>query len=95
MAYKIIDSCNNCRACEPECPNEAISEGADIYEINPDKCTECVTFNDAPACAAICPVDACIVDDARIESEPQLIEKVKQLHPGKTLPDSFPSHFRK
>lgn len=94
MAYKIIDSCNNCRACEPECPNTAISEGADIFEIDPDKCTECVTFNDAPACAAICPVDACISDEARAESEAQLIEKVKKLYPGKAISEPFPSHFK-
>lgn len=94
MAYIITDSCNNCRACEPECPNNAISEGPDIFEIEPAKCTECVTFNDTPACAAICPVDACITDQNRVETEAQLVEKVKQLYPGKAIPDSFPSHFK-
>ena len=95
MAYKIIDTCNNCRACAPECPNNAIDEGPDIFEIRPDSCTECVTFNAQPACAAICPVDACIVDDAHIETEEQLVEKVKKLHPGKDIPENFPSHFKK
>ena len=28
MAIKITDACINCGACEPECPNSAIYEGA-------------------------------------------------------------------
>jgi len=28
MALKITDECINCGACEPECPNNAIYEGA-------------------------------------------------------------------
>ncbi|MCS3532937.1 4Fe-4S dicluster domain-containing protein [Chryseobacterium sp. JUb7] len=28
MAIKITDDCINCGACEPECPNKAIYEGA-------------------------------------------------------------------
>ena len=56
MAYKIVDTCNNCRACEPVCPNGAISDGPDIFLIDSEKCTECVTFNPIPACADVCPV---------------------------------------
>ncbi len=94
MAYKIIDTCNNCRACEPECPNGAISEGPDIFLIDSEKCTECVAFNAAPACAAICPVDACITDDGKVETEAVLLERVKKLHPDKAIAENFPSHFR-
>ena len=28
MAIRITDECINCGACEPECPNNAIYEGA-------------------------------------------------------------------
>jgi ferredoxin len=42
MALMITDDCINCDVCEPECPNEAIYMGPQIYEIDPDKCTECV-----------------------------------------------------
>ena len=42
MAYKITDECINCGACEPECPNQAIYMGEEIYEIDPSKCTACV-----------------------------------------------------
>lgn len=31
MAIKITDECINCGACEPECPNTAIYEGADDW----------------------------------------------------------------
>lgn len=31
MAIKITDDCINCGACEPECPNTAIYEGADDW----------------------------------------------------------------
>ena len=62
MAYMITEECISCGACEPECPNEAISEGEEIYVIDPDKCTECVGFFDEAQCAAVCPVDCCVPD---------------------------------
>ena len=58
MALKITDECISCGACEPECPVEAISEGDDIYVINPDICVECEGYHDTPACQEVCPVDA-------------------------------------
>ena len=36
MAYKISEDCISCGACEPECPNQAISEGETVYVIDPD-----------------------------------------------------------
>ena len=62
MATMITEECINCGACEPECPNEAISEGEDIYIIDPNLCTECVGFHDYEACQAVCPVECCIPD---------------------------------
>lgn len=84
MAYKISDECISCGACEPECPNQAISEGETTYVINPDKCTECVGSYAASRCAEICPVDACAADPSRKESREQLLAKWKKLHPGQT-----------
>ena len=52
MAYKINDECINCGACVPECPVDAITEGAEIHEIDPEKCIDC------GACADVCPVGA-------------------------------------
>ena len=58
MATLITDECINCGVCEPECPNAAISEGEDFYEIEPDLCTECVGFHGEEACQEVCPVEA-------------------------------------
>lgn len=67
MAYKIVASqCTGCSACEPECPNQAISEKNGVFVINPKKCTECINYFDAAQCVAVCPVDdTCIIDPAQ------------------------------
>jgi len=84
MAYKITDECISCGACEPECQNQAISEGETIYDVDPDKCTECVGNFESPQCVDICPVDCCVPDPDHEESREQLLEKWKKLHPGET-----------
>jgi len=84
MAYKITDECISCGACEAECSNNAISEGEEIYIIDPDRCTECVGNFESPQCAEVCPVDACVPDTERKEGKEQLLEKWRKLHPGET-----------
>lgn len=79
MAYKITEECISCGACEPECPNEAITEEEDIYIIDPEKCTECVGYFDESQCAAVCPVDCCIPDPDHKETKEELLEKKKRL----------------
>ena len=78
---KITEECINCGACEPECPNEAITEGEEIYIIDPDKCTECVGFYDEPQCVSVCPVECIPVDPDHKESKEELEAKYKKLHP--------------
>ncbi len=114
MAIIITDECINCGACEPECPNNAIYEGAEewrysdgtelsggittpdgssydadetqepvsdeFYYIAPDKCTECKGFHDEPQCAAVCPVDCCVPDEDKVESDEELLAKKAFLH---------------
>lgn len=84
MAYKITEDCISCGACEPECGNQAITEGDEVYIIDPDKCTECVGNYAAPKCVEVCPVDSCVADPAHKESKEQLLAKWKKLHPGET-----------
>ena len=50
MALIITDECINCDVCEPECPNGAISQGDEIYEIDPNLCTECVGHYETSQC---------------------------------------------
>jgi ferredoxin len=110
MATVITSECINCGACEPECPNTAIYQGGveweldgkthpalatDIFYIVPEKCTECVGFFDREACAAVCPVDCCVPDPKRPETEEVLLERAKVLHPETEFGADFPSRFRK
>lgn len=80
MAFKITTDCIACGACEPECPNNAISPGDENYVINPDRCTECVGFFDEQQCALVCPVDACVKDPDKAESKDELMQKKVKLH---------------
>ena len=79
MALKILEACINCDMCEPECPNKAISMGPEIYEIDPDKCTECVGFYDAPTCMSVCPIDCIIKDPEHEEDHDTLYAKFVKL----------------
>ena len=83
MALMITDECINCDVCEPECPNNAISQGEEIYEINADLCTECVGHFDEPQCVDVCPVDCIPGNPDRVESQDQLLQKYYHLV-GKT-----------
>ena len=80
MALLITSKCINCDMCEPECPNQSITRGDKVYEINPDLCTECVGFYDHQTCVSVCPIDCIIWDPAHVESESQLLEKFVALH---------------
>ncbi|MGH8802850.1 MAG: YfhL family 4Fe-4S dicluster ferredoxin [Casimicrobiaceae bacterium] len=85
MALIITDECINCDVCEPECPNEAISQGAEIYVIDPAKCTECVGHFDRPQCREVCPVECIQVDADRVESPAELHLRYEGLMRAKEL----------
>jgi ferredoxin len=80
MALIIEDSCINCDMCDAECPNEAISLGEHIYEIDPDKCTECIGHYDKAQCVLACPIDCIKSDPNRVESEATLIAKFERMY---------------
>lgn len=80
MALLINEECINCAVCEPECPNESISEGESIYEIDAEKCTECVGFFDEPQCIAVCPVDCIVPHPDYRESPEELLQKKERQH---------------
>ncbi|MDQ7990433.1 MAG: 4Fe-4S binding protein [Candidatus Dactylopiibacterium sp.] len=62
MALAITEDCVRCWACLPLCPNEAISAGAAGFDIDPQRCTECVGDFAAPQCGEICPAEGALVD---------------------------------
>lgn len=75
MALMITDECINCDVCEPECPNSAISQGEEIYEIDPMLCTQCVGHYDKPQCQQVCPVDCIPLDPNYVETQEALMQK--------------------
>ena len=79
MALKISDECINCDVCEPECPNGAISQGPETYDIDPEKCTECVGHYEEPQCQQVCPVDCIATNPDRVENKDQLMAKFLKL----------------
>jgi ferredoxin len=79
MALMITDECINCDVCEPECPNEAIHLGPEIYEIDPARCTECVGHFEEPQCVQVCPVACIPVNPAHVESRETLWQKYQRL----------------
>jgi len=67
--------------CDPECPNEAITFAAEIYEIDPALCTECVGFYERPTCMDVCPIKNCIIiDPDHIETQQQLLDKFAEIY---------------
>ena len=94
MALWITDECINCDVCEPECPNQAIYMGPEIYEIDPGKCTECVGHFDEPQCVQVCPVSCIPVNPAFVETPVQLLAKYHLLQasvPGAPGSSSLPT----
>lgn len=79
MALMITDECINCDVCEPECPNGAIYQGEEIYEIDPGRCTECVGHFDTPQCQQVCPVDCIPLNPGHRETREELLEKYRRL----------------
>lgn len=87
MALKITDECISCGACEPACPNEAITAGDTIYVIDADLCTECLGFFGTQQCLDVCPVSSIINDPDHPEEKGGLLEKFRSMHPGKEPKD--------
>jgi len=79
MALKITDECINCDVCEPVCPNGAISQGPEFYEIDPGLCTECVGHFESPTCQSVCPVNCIPLDPAHAETQDELMAKYHRL----------------
>jgi ferredoxin len=79
MALYITDECINCDVCEPECPNGAISQGEEIYVIDPELCTECIGHYETSQCVEVCPVDCILKDPENVESEEELLAKCQRI----------------
>ena len=79
MALMITDECINCDVCEPECPNQAIAMGSEHYDIDPQRCTECVGHFEEPQCRQVCPVDCIPINPAMPDSQESLWARYRRL----------------
>ncbi len=75
----ITSQCINCDVCEPACPNNAIYEGEEHYQIRPELCTECVGHFEEQQCVVLCPVDCIPLDPDHLESREQLQAKYEKI----------------
>ena len=91
MAIIITDECINCGACEPECPNNAIYEGAVDWKASDGTSLKgTVTLKSGltmdanapqrPVSDDVCPVDCCVPDDNHVETDAELLGKKAFLH---------------
>ena len=80
MALRITDDCTNCDACAPVCPNQAISQGPVIFQIDAMRCTECVGAEEQPQCQLVCPANCIIPDPDWRESHEELLQKYNDIH---------------
>ena len=56
------------------------ADGNEYFYIVPTKCTECTGFHEEPACALVCPTDACVPDPDYLEEKEDLLQKKIWLH---------------
>ena len=77
MAMTITKECIVCGACEPECPNNAITAGDAFYEIDPELCTECIGYYYDPRCKSVCPIDNAVISNPIYqETKGELLKKL-------------------
>jgi formate hydrogenlyase subunit 6/NADH:ubiquinone oxidoreductase subunit I len=79
MALMITDECINCDVCEPECPNEAISQGTEFYVIDARSAPSAWGHFDVPQCREVCPVDCIPANPEFVETKDQLFLKYRAL----------------
>lgn len=77
MALLITEDCIKCDVCVTQCPNLAISEGVETYEIDPLLCTECVGYFDEAQCQEGCPVGGIVTHPDWRESRDELEQKYR------------------
>ena len=66
-------------SANPSARTRRFLPGDEIYEIDPNLCTECVGHYETSQCIEVCPVDCILVDPKHEETKEQLMEKYTQL----------------
>ncbi|PSB10740.1 4Fe-4S ferredoxin [filamentous cyanobacterium CCP1] len=58
MTYIITNQCIECHRCVSACPTRAITQNEQQYQINPERCNDCVGHYTVPQCWAVCPTNS-------------------------------------
>jgi Fe-S-cluster-containing dehydrogenase component len=61
MTYIITSQCIECHRCESSCPTGAITQNEQKYQINSERCNDCVGHYAVPQCWAACPTNGSCV----------------------------------
>jgi Fe-S-cluster-containing dehydrogenase component len=61
MPYVITSKCIECSRCQSICPTGAITHNGQHYQIDSERCNDCVGHYSVPQCWAACPTyDGCV-----------------------------------
>ncbi|XGV99311.1 MAG: 4Fe-4S binding protein [Leptolyngbya sp. BL-A-14] len=72
MAYVITSQCIECHRCESLCPTGAITRNEHHYQINSERCNDCLGYYAVPQCWAVCPTNGgCLPDLENVSRSPQ------------------------
>jgi Fe-S-cluster-containing dehydrogenase component len=66
MTYIITNQCIACHRCESICPTGAITQNEQQYQINSERCNDCVGYYAVPQCWASCPTSGGCVSNLAI-----------------------------
>ncbi|NJR62492.1 MAG: 4Fe-4S binding protein [Cyanobacteria bacterium CRU_2_1] len=66
MTCIITSQCIECRRCESICPTGAITQNGQQYQINSERCNDCVGHYAVPQCWAACPTNGGCVPNLAI-----------------------------
>ncbi|NJO78739.1 MAG: 4Fe-4S binding protein [Cyanobacteria bacterium RM1_2_2] len=73
MSYIITNQCIECHRCVSICPTGAIIQNEQKYQIDPERCNDCVGDYAVPQCWAGCPTNGGCVPEA-ILTQPLAVE---------------------
>ncbi|MGA7937246.1 MAG: 4Fe-4S binding protein [Kovacikia sp.] len=74
MTYIITSQCIECHRCESSCPTGAIIQNEQQYQINSERCNDCVGHYAVPQCWAVCPTNGGCLPTGAALPRSQVIE---------------------
>lgn len=69
MTYVITSQCIGCSRCQASCPTGAITHNGHYYQIDSERCDDCVGHYSVPQCWAVCPTNAGCIPGGAIAAQ--------------------------